>query len=379
MQKHLKQYPDDLLAILTLGLIYDKCFETKKLKQLVEKLQNKKIKGVQNAVKCYLLAKTGLYDADMHFASQNAMKAIKLFKKYKYYYEEADSYMLLGEIYRVSAVFDLSQMMFDSAEKIYESLDNEVKTAEIKALKGMLYSAQERFDEAKDMFSKSKDVFSEHKLVKEKAEIANQQALLSIMQKKYAKALKYTDDALLLHERCKNHAGEAFSYELKAIVELYKKRYAEVYEKAQHAMKNYTKVKNYSGFVDSAYIAAQAKFELGDYEKTEELCRQIIDVYEKYPTCFHIANVYSLLGLVYIKQNDYNRASALLKKSMSLEQCNDRYVGVATDCMNLALIERKLGRKDNVSYYLNSALENAIKHQNQELIDIIKHQIEKNK
>ena len=42
-------------------------------------------------------------------------------------------------------------------------------------------------------------------------------------------------------------------------------------------------------------------------------------VYEKNSTCFHIANVYSLLGLIYVKLKDYGRATALYKKSLLLE------------------------------------------------------------
>lgn len=377
LQQYIKQNSKDKLGLLILGLIYDSEFQKNKLKQIVNTLQNFKFKKAQNGIKYYLKAKSELYDADMFEASAHTLKAIKIFKKHNCFYEEAESYALLGEIYRISAVYDLSQTMFDTALKMYDCLDNEIKSAQIKALKAMLFVGQERFGEADNLFSQSKKTLKRAKLTQFEAEIINQQALLNILQKKYSKALKYTTNALMLHQKCKNISGKAFSFELMAMIYFYKKDYQASLVNAQNAMKNYLKTKNYSGFADSAFIAAQSLFELKEYEKAENMCRELIDTYEKHSTCFHIASAYSLLGLIYIKLKDFNRAAALFKKSVNLEQCNERYTAAATDYTNLALIEKKLGHKENELRYLDAALENAKKQGDDKLIKIIGQQIKK--
>ena len=377
LQQYIKQNFKDKSALLALGLIYDSEFNKNKLKQIVKSLQELKLNKAQNGIKYYLTAKSELSDADMLNASVHTLKAIKIFKKYNCFYEEAEAYALLGEIYRISAVYDLAQTMYDTALKIYDCLDNEIKSAQIKALKAMLCVGQERFDEADSLFSQSKKTFKTAKLTRSEAEIINQQALLNVLQKKYSKALKYATKALMLHQKCKNISGEAFSFEIIALIYFYKKDYKTALENAQNAMINYLKSKNYSGFADSVFVAAQSLFELKEYKKAENMCRELIDTYEKHSTCFHIASAYSLLGLIYIKLKDFTRAAALFKKSVNLEQCNERYTAAATDYTNLALIEKKLGNKENELRYLDAALENAKKQGDDKLIKIIKEQIKK--
>lgn len=376
LQNYVKQHTDNALANLVLAFIYDKEFDYLKLRKTLEKLHAYKVSKVQKILMLLLEARIDMLDSDMLSASKKVMLIIKIFKKYNMFYEEASAYMMLGEIYRISAVFDLSYVMYESAEKIYLSVDDVIRCAEVKSLKAMLLIAQDRFEEAKELFDDTVKVFHKNKLYVKEAEVINQQSLMSLLQKKCSKSLKYADKALQIHKKNKNLRGESFSYELLAMVNYQLKKYDLAYDNANISMNLYLKTKNYSGYQDVAFMAAQSAFSLEKYDVAENICREIIKVYEKNSTCFHIANVYSLLGLIYVKLKDYGRATALYKKSLLLEQCNERYSAAATDYTNLALIYKHSGQLEKAKENLCSALDSAKVYQDLELCALIEKQVE---
>ena len=376
LEKHIKEQKS-ALALIGLGLIYAQDFNFIKLRSVVESLKTVKKDKLQKALSYILEAKTDIYDSDMLSASSKTMKSLKIFKKKNLFYQEADAYFILGEIYRISAVFDVSQMMFDAADKIYASVEDVLRQSVVKSAKAMLFTAQERFTEATDLFAEAEKIFKQNKLPVKQAEVLNQQALIHILQKKYAKALKIAEQALKIHTQHQNMRGQAYSYELLATISYNKKDYLKAVKFSQNAQPLYFETDNYSAYEDAAFIEAQSYFALQDYEKTEKICRKIISIYEKKSTCFHIANIYSLLGLIYIRLNDFKRAGTLFKKALDLEQSNERYSCVATDYANLALIDKKLGNKEQALQNLQAALESAQKHQDENLCQIISKQIKK--
>lgn len=376
LEQHIKSDKSSLV-LLGLGFIYAQEFDFIKLRSVVENLKSTKKSKVQKALSDILAARVDMFDSDMLSASSKAMQSIKIFKKKNLFFEEAEAYFLLGEIYRVSAVFDISQMMYDAADKIYSSGDDCLRQATVKAAKAMLFTAQERFNEAKDLFDEAEKIFKQNNLHIKQAEILNQQSLLNILQKKYIKAFKIADNALKIHTQHNDLRGQAYSYELLSNIKYYQKEYNEAIKYSQKAQDFYAQTNNYSAFEDTAFIEAQSYFALKDYDKTEKKCRNIINIYETKSTCFHIANIYSLLGLVYIRLNDFKRAGSLFKKALDLEQSNERYSCVATDYANLALIDKKLGNKEQALQNLQSALESAQKHQDENLCKIINEQIKK--
>lgn len=90
---------------------------------------------------------------------------------------------------------------------------------------------------------------------------------------------------------------------------------------------------------------------------------------------FHIANAYSLLGLIYMQKQDLSRAKALLQQSLHLEQNHNRCTGLAADYTNLALIENLSGDKDAAGQNLQIALEYAQKTGDEELLELIKNKL----
>lgn len=377
LQKYIKQNSKNTMALIVLAMIYANEFEFIKLRQVIGKLKKNKLKQSEKAIVYILEAKIDMFDTDMFSASQKIFKSIRFFKKKKWFYEEAEAYVLLGEIYRISAVYDVSQTMFDAAQEIYSAIKNSIKVSDVKTFKAILFIGEERFAEAKELLCESQKVFKQNMLSKRCAEVLNQRALIYALQKKYAMAIRFAQQALEIHQNIKNIRGQSFSYEIISLSEYNRKSYDKSYDYALLAMSLYAKSKNYAAFEDSAFLAAQSCFAVKKYEQAESICRKIISSHNKNNTCFHIANVYSLLGLIYIRLNEFNRASALFKKSLNLEQCNERYSAAATDYVNLALIDKKTGRLNNALYNLQAALDIAKKENDEKLCAIIEMQIKK--
>ena len=377
LKQYINKEPNDVDALIGLAFVYAEDFSYLKLNKVINKLKKLKLKKIEKAIVSILEAQIDMFEADMLSASKKVFKAISFFKKKNYLYEEAQAYVLLGEIYRVSAMYDVAQMMFDTAQKIYFLLNNDIKVADIKTLKAVLFMGQERFKEAKGLLGESQRAFEKYNLYRKYAEVLNQQALLYLLQNKYSLAIKTAQKSLDIHQKFKNMRGQGFSCELIALSEYNKKKYEKSFEYAMLSMSLYIKHKNYAAYEDSAFLAAQSCFALKRYEQAELICRKIITIHGKHSTCFHVANVYSLLGLIYIKLNDFNRASALLKQSLNLEQCNERYSAAAIDYVNLALIDKKCGRMSSAMHNLQSALDSAKKQNDDELCEIIEKQIKK--
>ena len=377
LQQYVNKNQNDIDALLMLAMIYAEDFAYTKLEKILNKLKLLKLNKNEKCMVYILESKLYMHDTDMLSASRKAFKAIRFFKRNEFLYEEAQSYVLLGEIYRISAMYDVSQMMYEAAQKIYSALGNVIKVADVKTLKAILFMGQERFVEAKEVFDECKKIFQKNNLKKKYAEVLNQQALLYILQGKYSIALKNAKDAGKIHRQIKNKRGESFSLELASLVEYNKHHYKDALDFAVDAMSLYERSKNYAAYEDSAFVAAQSCFALKEYEKSEQFCRKILNVHSKHNTCFHVANVYSLLGLIYVKLNDFNRASALFKKSLNIEQCNERYSAVAIDYVNLALIDKKTGKLNSALHNFQSALSSAKKQNDEKLCAIIEQQIKK--
>ena len=112
-------------------------------------------------------------------------------------------------------------------------------------------------------------------------------------------------------------------------------------------------------------------------KKAETVLRRIIQEAGGHSTSFHIANAYSLLGLVFMRRGELQRAKGLFQQSLEQEQKNDRWSGQACDYANIGLLELRCGRKEQAKTHLNAALELALNLDNREMADFLKRELEK--
>ena len=369
LKKNKKYWQENsVYSVLYAGLA-EKFFDYEQAQTVIRKMNDKKLYGFVKAYYNKIAAAVYIRDADMLSASSAASFALKFFQKHDMPIEEAETYMLMGEIYRVSCVNDIAQTMLESALKIYQKFGLKLFEARALAVLGMLMVFENRFEEAEDKFEKS---LQKAELPQITAEIFNQMALLQIAKKDYTKALKFAQKSLNLHEKQKNPRGTALSMQILAHLHSYKKHPHKAFECAQKAAGIYEKQKNFSALSECYYLQSTLLYKQNKLKMSEKILRKVLQLAESHKGSFHYANAYSLLGLIYLQKNDLQRAKVLIQQSLHLEQRNDRASGMAADYANLSLIESLNGDENSAAENLQIALEYAVKTEDEDLIKLIK-------
>lgn len=335
----------------------------------LKQLKKQHLTPALQAEKAYLSAIAYLQEGDMLSASEQASNALRIFQKKHYTYEEAKTYLLLAEIYRISCVNNIAQTMLESALKIFQEAKLPLFHAQATALSGMLMLFENRLEEAEDKFEKALAIHFEKPL---KADIFNQLALLKLAQKDEKNALKIAKSALKLHQEAENDRGIAFSRQLIGHFLLNSGFAQKAAAEAKKAAIIYLQQQNFSAYAESLYLQARALCKQEQYGKAEKILRQILEESNQHSLNFHIANAYSLLGLIYLQKHDLSRAKVLLQQSLHLEQNHNRCSGLAADYANIALVENLSGDFNAAIESRKIALEYAQKTGDNDLIELIK-------
>lgn len=377
VKQYIKVSPHDINAQILLGFLYVNEFDYERAKSLTEIIQDYKLNSWQKAYFLMLRAKVYFYAGNMNLACADIINAARFFKKKRQGVEEAQAYVLLGEIYRACAVSDLSYMMFTTAINLFDKMQLPAEKAKVLALLGMLLAGQQRFKESAEKLSLSRKIFHKIKFYKAEAEVINQQALNFLLTNRVALSLRYAEKALQMHLDCENQRGVAQSYDLMAMGAARKKQFQRAQDWSQIAADYYLQTGNYAAYLESLFLKASMLFSSAKIEQAENLCHELLKLCECYTTCFHVANVYALLGNICLRRKDFHKAKYWLQQSLAREQSDDRYAGAALDYFNLALVERNLCNLDEVQANLHNALEAAIKSTDDNLCTVIRKHIAK--
>ena len=346
-------------------------FKDEDIAGIISKIKKKKLSAKLAAYKNYLSSFAYLQEGDMLSASENASAALKFFQKKRYFFEEAQSYLLLAEIYRVSCVNDVAQTMIESALKIFESAKLQFFKAQTIAVLGMLMLFENRIDEACDKLTLAKNISFSDELT---ADISNQIALVCLAQKNEKNALKHSKQALTLYLRQHNERGEAFSRQLIGHFLLNGGKTSQAFNSAKKAADLYLGQQNFSAYAETLYLQARALCQLEKYDQAEKKLRLILSENRKHSLNFHVAHAYSLLALIFLRKKNLQRAKVLLQQSLMLEQNHERCSGLASDYANLALIEKLSGNFEAAKNNLKQALEYAKESGDENLLQLIKEQ-----
>lgn len=349
-------------------------FDNHTMHTAITKINPQKLSKGAYAYYNYCLAASYLYDGDMLSASQKASIALDYFRKKRYSYETSQCYLLLGEIYRLSCVNDVAQTMIEAAIKINREQKLPQLYGKSTASLGMLMLFENRLTEAEDKFNQALVMAQTENL---RADIHNQRALLYLVQNKYKEAEKEVTEALKTFNALQNIHGQAFSLQLSAQIAFSKKQFGRALKYATEAIIAYEQNGNLSAILECLYLSADILFRQNKVKKSEELLRRIIKEDKHTKHNFHVANAYSLLGLIYLQKNELQRAKVLLQQSLHLEQRHRRCEGMVSDYTNLALIDNLAGNREAAKNNMQTALDYASETGNDELVKLIKNKLAK--
>lgn len=376
IEAEIRNNPSDGRLLAELAYLYFICGDTVRCRLCLDNVNEKKINSYGLAKVRYLQSFYDLNDGDMLSASQNCSEAVRLFHKNRAYYEEAQAYLQMGVIYRASVVTDVSQIMLETALKIFSALGCRAETAETYGNLGMLMAIQKRFEEAEDFYLKAEKICTETGRRQAQAEINNQQGLLQLLKNAFVEAEELAQKALKAHSALKNAAGIAFSKEIIANSRWNRKDYPAAIHMAFEAKNLYRQSNNFSACFEMMYLMALALFEQRKLAEAEKVLREIVSLSKKHNSNFHTANAYNLLGLIYLQKQDLRRAKGLFQQSLDLEQVNNRLGGIATDYVNIGTVELTRGNREQAHKTLKTALEYAEASEDEELIALLRKRVD---
>ena len=373
-----KQYLSEPQYGVYLPILAHLMYDRKTAEIAVNKLSAffaKSANSVTAAYYRYISSYIYLFEGEMLSASQTASAAQKFFQKKQYAIETAACHLALAEIYRISCVNDVAETMIDSAVKIYQTQKTPLFEAKAVVAKGMLMVFENRCDEAAALYEKALQMPITEQL---RADIYNQQALLFLALNRLRDAQRKANNSLKIQQKLKNKHGTAFSLQLMAQTAFREHRYRTAVKNAEQAAALYLAQSNPSAYAECLYLIAGAHYRQNRLEKSEKILRSLLDLSRRTQLSFHIANAYSLLGLIYMQKQDLQRAKVLFQQSLHLEQSKQRCEGMVADYANLALIEELTDNPENAVSNWQIALEYARQTGDAELQDLIEKHYNKN-
>lgn len=129
-----------------------------------------------------LTALSELYQTDMYSASAHCSQALRLYQKNGFAWEEAECYMALAQIYRISGVFDVAFTMLREAKKIWQELGIPAKQAETEAYFGLAEIGRENYAAAEEYLAAAARICAEHSLIQTGADVKNWQGLTAYLR-----------------------------------------------------------------------------------------------------------------------------------------------------------------------------------------------------
>ena len=231
---------------LALCLIYESTFcyhmLEKELSEISLFILSKHKRHLTNLMK----ARAAFLKTDLKKASKLLLNNLRHFRHPDFYEEQAYTYFMLGEIYRVCGLFDTADMMFRTSSEIYQKAGHFYGTKFILSSYALNCLQAGRLEEAESCFKKALSSFKKQKDTIHEAEILNQLALLSNINQNHIKARKLASSALKKHLSTSNVNGIAFSNEQMAYAYFHLKHFDASQKCALAAQKLYHKQKNES-------------------------------------------------------------------------------------------------------------------------------------
>lgn len=365
IQEALQKNPHNISLLLLNAHILLLCNKPLLFRHIMENLQISSFAPRHLKAQYYFLkAHSEIYQTDMHSASAHLDKALRLYKKLGFMYEEAECYLLLSQLYRITGIFDVAETMLKEADKSFRQLKMTAKKAECMAYYGLISFGREQYDFAIQYLAGAAAIAKRGKLIRSYADINNWLGLAFYMNRKAGKAEKHF---LIALKNAQTKECKAYATEMLSRVRYQNRDYKNALKYIETALSVSDFQVNPAGFLENLYIKAEILFARKEYLQSKKILTRIIR--KKLPPSvpFYPANAYTLLGLIHLKENDLNKAKTLFKQAVDLEHGKNRLKGAAVDYNNLAEIARMEGNTKVAEIYLKQALTYAKNIEDKEL------------
>lgn len=317
----------------------------------------------------YLHAQYCLHQTDMLSASKDFSKALKLYKKLHFTFEEAECYLALSQTYRISGIYDVAYTMLKEAKKLFTALKINAKIAETTAYMGLIELGRENYTPALEYLDEAIKICQANDTKKTLNDIKNWQGLIHFLQKDYTQSQKCF--SAIEKNSISSIQAQGFAQEMLARINLKNNKLKQALTNVNKAIKSYQQTKHHVGIFENLYLKAEILYQKEDFKQSKDILTALIKQKMPHSTTYYPANAYTLLGLINLAENNINLATTLFKQALDLEHSQDRLKGAIVDYNNLAEISKIKGDKDEENKYLNLALNYAKEIDDKELIQYL--------
>ncbi len=312
----------------------------------------------------YLSAHHEMYLTDMLSASEHCSSALRLYQKLGFMYEEAECFMTLMHIYRISGVQDVAFSMLQEAEKLYKCLHMGAKLAEVQAYFGLIELGRENYAVAAAYLVKAAEIARNYNLTDTRISVYNWLGLAKYLSGKPARAKYYFQKVWTVQA---TDEARAFATEMLARIYKDEGRYKQALRFAERALAANRRAGNSAGIFESLYLKAEILYVRQEFAESKKILTELIRRKSPPSSIYYPANAYTLLGVINLREENLDIAETLFKQAADLEHGHNRLKGAAIDFNNLAELARMKNMPEEAERYLNQAVEYAEKVNDEKL------------
>ena len=328
--------------------------------------------AVLKAKYLYLNALILAYKTDLDTATKDLTKALKIYKKHKYFFECGQCYIELSKIYKICGCFDITTTLLLEALKIFSNLIFvPQKIAEIKAYLGLNELQYENNSNAISYLKEAITLSEQHNLPTTLANTKNWLSLAYFLNKDNTSALTTLNS---ISSQNLPLPTQLFKQEL--LARLNKDTSPDIALKhLNKALKIAQTLNNTQELFELNFLKAEIYYSTSNYPKSITILTNLINQKTPHNALYFKANAYSLLGLIALKQNNLKRAKNLFKSSLDLELSKSRFSAISMDYNNLAEVEKLKNNPSTYKQYLKLALDFAKSSNDPKLIQYLEEKL----
>lgn len=299
------------------------------------------------------LSMISLNQGNLAEAERLLTMALSVFEKEGEDFEYARAANRLGMVYRLAGAFESAEEAHYRAKNLAEKHGWKAVLAETFGNLGMVYEGKDRFELALDQHNEALKLLADDE--------------------------KYCYDAACLRRQiglCRLRKGD-FDRALDALRESFQS-FGRQNESAMQSrvLNDMTLVYQAAGddenALKTASLSVEKALESGDGfelaanrllygglrveqnntdEETEKYLSEALAFFKEKNKKAENANTAAMLGLLYLRRGDWDRAESFFKDSMHIEEMLHRSLGLASDYSNLGLIAQKKGQQQKAAEY----------------------------
>ncbi|MBO4519574.1 MAG: tetratricopeptide repeat protein [Alphaproteobacteria bacterium] len=299
------------------------------------------------------LAMISLNQGNLAEAERQLTMALSVFEKEEEDFEYARAANRLGMVYRLAGAFESAEEAHYRAKNLAEKHQWSALLAETFGNLGMVYEGKDRFELALEQHNEALRLLEhDEKHSYDAACLQRQVGLCCLRKGDFKRAL----DALQAGFQSFGRQNE-LSMQSRLLNDM-----TLVYQSMGDDEKA----------LETAFLSVQKAVESGDDfemaanrllygglrveqnntdEETEQYLTTALVFFKEKNKKAENANTAAMLGLLYLRRGDWDRAESFFKDSMRIEEMLHRSLGLASDYSNLGLIAQKKGQKQKAAEY----------------------------